>query len=90
MALVLLVQGTRLSPTTLYRFQYTSLQILDENSLLADLPRSLKLQMEIIMHQEIFLRLPLFRVCAVEEILFMVEALKPGVAIPGEPLIRQV
>ena len=42
------------------------------------------------MSQEIFLRLPLFRVCAVEEILFMVEALKPGVAIPGEPLIRQV
>ena len=72
-----------------YRFQYTSLQILDENSLLADLPRTLKLQMEIVMHQEIFLKLPLFRVCAPEEILFVVEALKPSVAMPGESVIKQ-
>ena len=34
-----------------YKFQYTSLQLLDESSVLVGLPRSLKLQMDIVVHQ---------------------------------------
>ena len=62
---------------------------LDENSILVGLPRSLKLQMDITTQQSIFLHMPLFRMCSDEEILLIVQCLKPGLALPGEALVRQ-
>jgi CRP-like cAMP-binding protein len=71
-----------------YAFQQESAQ-LDENSVLLGLPRSLKLQMQIVVHMPIFLHLPLFRMCSDEEILMIVQCLKPSLALPGEALVRQ-
>ena len=71
-----------------YAFQNQSAQ-LDESSVLVDLPSSLKMQMDVVVHQLIFLHLPLFRMCKNEEILMIVQCLKPALTLPGETLVRQ-
>ena len=75
--------------TSFYRFQYESLRV-DEAGVLAGLPRSLKLQMDLIVHHGVFTRLSLFRGCSREELLMLVQKLTPSMAMPGETLIQQV
>jgi len=71
-----------------YAFQHESAQ-LDEADLLVNLPRSLRLQIDVAMHRPLFLHVPLFRMCSDEEILMVVQCLKPGLALPSETIIRQ-
>lgn len=72
-----------------YRFQYTSLNRIDENEVLVGLPRALRVQMQLIMHKQIFTQLPLFWLCSEEEILLITQRLRPCVIMPGEMLIKQ-
>ena len=72
-----------------YRFQYTSLNRIDENEVLVGLPRALRMQMQLIMHKQIFTKLPLFWLCSEEEILLITQRLRPCVIMPGEMLIKQ-
>ena len=40
-------------------------------------------------HRQIFLKLPLFRLCEREELLLVIQSLRPGVALPDEALVRE-
>lgn len=74
--------------TSYCAFRYTSVR-LDEAGVLADLPRSLKLQVDLVVHRAVFTRLSLFRDCRSEEIFLLVQRLTPSMAMPGEMLIAQ-
>jgi len=47
------------------------------------------MQIDLVVHQSIFLRLTLFRMCSRDEILLLIHYLRPGMALPGEALVRQ-
>ena len=53
------------------------------------LPRSLKLQLDLVVHAPIFVRLPLFRLCKPAEILLLMQRLTPALAMPGEAIIKE-
>ena len=72
-----------------YRFQYTSMNRVDESDVLVGLPRALRMQMSLIMHKPIFVQLPLFWLCSEEEILLITQRLRPCVIMPGEMLIKE-
>lgn len=72
-----------------YRFQYTSMNVIDETEVLVGLPRALRMQMTLVMHKPIFVQLPLFWLCSPEEILLITQRLRPCVIMPGEMLIKE-
>lgn len=72
-----------------YRFQYTSLNAIDENEVLVGLPRALRMQMQLILHRPIFVQLPLFWLCSEEEILLITQRLRHVVIMPGEMIIKE-
>jgi len=72
-----------------YRFHQTSMNILDHESVLVGLPRAMRMQISLIMHKPIFVQLPLFWLCAEEEMLLIVQRLKPCLVMPGEMLVKE-
>ena len=72
-----------------YSFQYGALQQNDETNVLVGLPRSLKLQLDLVVHAPIFVRLPLFRLCQPAEILLLMQRLTPALAMPGEAVVKE-
>ena len=60
-------------------------QLIDESSMLSGLPQSLKLQMDLVIHQAIFLRLPLFQRLQQEEVLLLLLLLLPAAAAAPPP-----
>jgi len=72
-----------------YKFQYTSMNMIDESSVLGGLPRPLKMQMQLVLHSPLFVQLPLFWMCSERELLFLVQRLRACLAMPGEMLIRE-
>jgi hypothetical protein len=72
-----------------YRFQYTSMNRIDDADVLVGLPRALRMQMNLIMHKPIFVQLPLFWLCSEQEILLITQRLRPCVIMPGEMLIKE-
>ena len=84
-----LPQTLRRRVISFYRFQYTSMSLIDESSVLEGLPRPLKMQMSLVMHSSLFVQLPLFWMCGERELLFLVQRLRPCLAMPGEMLIHE-
>jgi hypothetical protein len=72
-----------------YRFQQKSLNILEDEEMLSGLPRALRMQILIQMHQAVFVQLPLFWLCKAEELLLIVQRLRPCLASPGEMLCKE-
>lgn len=72
-----------------YSFLYSSMNMLDENTVLDGLPRALRLQMDLLVYEPIFVQLPIFWMCSTEELLYLVQRLKPCMAMPGEALCRE-
>ena len=72
-----------------YRFQQSSMNILESEAILVGLPRALRVQISLIMHKPIFVQLPLFWLCTEEEMLLIVQRLRPCLVMPGEMLVRE-
>ena len=70
-----------------YRFMWSSIQALDENSVLVDLPPILQLQIDIAVNKSLFTRIALFKFFPQEAILMMVQRLQVTDAAPtlGSP-----
>lgn len=84
-----LPQNVRRRVLSYYRFHQTSMNILDHESVLVGLPRAMRMQISLIMHKPIFVQLPLFWLCAEEEMLLIVQRLKPCLVMPGEMLVKE-
>ena len=69
-------------------FHDASLQQLDDAAL-GKLPLSLKIQLDLATHRQVFVQLRIFRACGVEEVLAIVQRLKPMLALPGDILVKQ-
>ena len=72
-----------------YRFHQSSMNILEQDQVLFGLPRALRVQISLIMHKPIFVQLPLFWLCAEEEMLLIVSRLRPVLVMPGEMLVKE-
>ena len=70
-----------------YAFRFGAMQNLD-TEVLEGLPGSLKLQLTLVMHAPLFVKLPLFWLCSSAETLALAQRLQPALALPGEALIK--
>ena len=63
--------------------------ILEHEEVLVGLPRAMRMQISLLMHKPIFVQLLLFWLCTEEQMLFIVQRLRPCIATPGEMLVKE-
>lgn len=79
----------RLRVLSYYRFHQSSMNILEHEEVLVGLPRAMRMQISLLMHKPIFVQLPLFWLCTEEQMLFIVQRLRPCITTPGEMLVKE-
>lgn len=79
----------RLRVLSYYRFHQTSMNILEHEEVLVGLPRAMRIQISLLMHKPVFVQLPLFWLCTEEQMLFIVQRLRPCITTPGEMLVKE-
>jgi CRP-like cAMP-binding protein len=84
-----LPRGIRQRVISYYRFQQASLNILEDEDVLSNLPRALRMQIAIQMYQPVFIQLPLFWLCEPEELLLIVQRLRPCLVSVDEMLCKE-
>ncbi len=72
-----------------YKFQQASTHAFEEEGVLNGLPRSMRMQIAIQTHRDVFVQLPLFWLCQPEELLLIVGRLRPALISPGEMLDKE-
>jgi CRP-like cAMP-binding protein len=79
----------RFSVLSYYRFLFSSMQSLDEQRVLRDLPPMLQLQVDLVLARRLFTRIALFKFFSPEAILLLVQRLQPVLVLPGEIILKQ-
>jgi hypothetical protein len=72
-----------------YRFHQSSMNILENEEVLVGLPRAMRMQINLLMHKSVFVKLPLFWLCTEEEMLLIVQRLRPCLIMPGEMMLKE-
>ena len=72
-----------------YRFLWRSVQSIDEDKVMQDLPPVMQLQIDIVATKSVFSRITLFRFFPMEAILTLVQRLQPVLVLPNETIIQQ-
>ena len=72
-----------------YQFHQSSMNILDNEDVLIGLPRAMRMQINLLMHKPVFVKLPLFWLCTEEEMLLIVQRLRPCLIMPGEMMLKE-
>ena len=72
-----------------YSFHRSSTNILEHEDVLQGLPHAMSMQIKLLVHKAIFVKLPLFWLCTEEEILLIVQCLKPCILVPGEMVVKE-
>ena len=72
-----------------YRFHQSSMNILENEEVLVGLPRAMRMQINLLMHKPVFVKLPLFWLCSEEEMLLIVQRLRPCLMMPGEMMLKE-
>lgn len=72
-----------------YQFHQSSMNILENEDVLVGLPRAMRMQINLLMHKPVFVKLPLFWLCTEEEMLLIVQRLRPCLIMPGEMMLKE-
>ena len=66
-----------------------ALNILENEEILVGLPQAMRMQINLLMHKPVFVKLPLFWLCSEEEMLLIVQRLRPCLIMPGEMMLKE-